>query len=68
MSQSMPLSHAHSALGDLVSQFHNEMLRRGIKEMPAKDWAEEFRGWIDAYEFERKYEETLKWLSKEMPE
>jgi len=59
----MPLAHAHDALGDLVSQFHNEMLRQGIKEMPARKWVEEFRSWIDAYDFERQYAETLKSLS-----
>ena len=55
----MPLDHAHDALGDLVRQFHNEMLRRGVKEMPAREWANEFRGWIDSYDFERQYQETL---------
>jgi hypothetical protein len=55
----MPLAHACDALGDLAMQFHNEMLRRGIKEMPARQWASEFRSWIDAYDFERQYKQAL---------
>jgi len=60
----VPLSHAYDALGDLVSRFHNDMLRAGVKELPAKEWAEKFRSWIDAYDFERQYEDTLKWSSE----
>lgn len=58
----MPLAHAHDALGDQVSRFHNDCLRRGITELPPREWVEEFRSWLDAYEFERQYAETLKWL------
>ncbi len=60
----MSLAHAHDALADLPTDFHNFMLRSGIKELPAKQWAEEFRSWIDVYEFERRYIETLKHLSR----
>lgn len=60
----MPLDHAHDALGDMVSQFHNYMLRRGIKELPPMEWVEEFRSWLDPYDFERRYAETLKWLAE----
>ncbi len=59
----MSLAQATDGLDDLVIQFHNEMLRRGVKEMPAREWAEEFRSWINPYDFERQYQETLKWLS-----
>ncbi len=51
----MPLDHAYDALSDLVRQFHNRMRRQGIKEMPATEWADEFRAWIDVYDFERQY-------------
>ncbi len=62
--QQMPLDHAHDALGDMVSQFHNHMLRRGIKVLPAREWAEEFRSWLNAYDFERQYTARLKWLGE----
>ena len=61
----MPLAHAHDALGDFVSRFHNEMLRRGIKEMTARQWGEEFRSWFSVYEFEDHYEDVCKWLAAE---
>jgi hypothetical protein len=61
----MPLAHAHDALGDQVRQFHNEMLHRGVKELPAREWVDEFRSWLDKYKFEQQYAETLKWLKEE---
>jgi len=56
----MPLAHACDALRDYVTQFHNDMLRRGIKELPPSEWIEEFRSWLNRYDFERQYAETLK--------
>lgn len=60
----MPLSHAHDALSDLVSRFHNDMLRRGTTELLPRDWVEEFRVWLDPYGFEADYESTKKWLAE----
>ena len=60
----MPLEHAHDALGDCVSRFHNEMLRRGIKQLPSRKWVEEFRSFLDACEFERDYREISEFLAK----
>lgn len=57
-----PLADAHDSLSDRVSQFHNDMLRQGVREMSPREWVENFCGWLDAYEFERQYKETLKWL------
>ncbi len=53
----MSLAYAHDALSEQVSQFHNEMLGRGIKELPAREWVDEFRSWLDKYEFERQHAE-----------
>lgn len=63
----MPLAHAHDALADEVSHFHNDCLRRGIVELSPKQWVDEFRLWLDGYEFERQYAETLKWLDATPP-
>lgn len=59
----MSLAHAHDALCDAVADFHNMMNRDGVKELPAHRWVEEFRSWLDAYDFERRYVETLKFLA-----
>ena len=62
----MSLAEATDVLGDFVVRFHNEMLRGGVKELPAREWAERFRDWRDAYEFERHHEETTKWLTADI--
>jgi hypothetical protein len=59
----MTLDHAHDALSDCVSQFYNNMLRLGVKELSPQQWIKEFRSWLDPYSFERDYEETAKWLA-----
>jgi hypothetical protein len=60
----MPLDHAHDALGNCVSQFYNDMLRQGVKELAPRQWVEEFRSWLDEYSFERDYERTKERLAK----
>lgn len=60
----MSLDHAHDALGDCVMRFHNEMLHQGVKELPPREWGEAFRSWLYSYDFEREYEQTLKWLAE----
>ena len=60
----MSLANATDALGDFVVRFHNEMLRAKVKELPAREWAEEFRSCLDADEFERHHKETREWLAK----
>lgn len=59
----MPLAHAHDALSDCVSQFHNHMLSQGTRELSPRQWVEEFRAWLDPYSFEDEYERTKKWLA-----
>lgn len=60
----IPLAHAHDALSDCVDQFHNEMLRRGIKELPPDEWAKEFRDWLLDFDMERHYYEVRRWLDE----
>lgn len=59
----MPLGHAHDALSDCVSQFHNDMLRQGVKTLPPREWVEKFLVWLDPRSFEREYERTTQWLA-----
>ena len=61
----VPLDHAYDALSELVSHFRNEMLRRGIRELPAREWAESFRDWIDPYEFEEDYGRLMEFFANE---
>lgn len=63
----MSLEHAHDGLSDAVMNFYNDMLRRGTREMTPREWAEEFRSWLDGYKFEREYKETLAFLSEHFP-
>jgi len=42
----MSLAEVADALSDLVRQFHNDMLRQGVKQRAPKEWLEEFRSWL----------------------
>lgn len=64
MAALMPLDHAREELEWVVMDFRNEMLRRGFKELPPREWVEEFRSWLNAADFEREYEERQKWLAE----
>ncbi len=56
----MSLDHAQDELERAVLDFRAEMLHCGIKELPPREWVEEFRSWLDAADFEREYEENQK--------
>jgi hypothetical protein len=61
----MSLAEAHDALSDQARLFHNEMIRRGVKEMSAEEWMEEFRSWLPhGREFAFHYAATLKFLEE----
>lgn len=64
MAAMMPLAHAQDELEKAVLRFHNEMQRRGIKELPPREWAVHFRIWFDEDAFAREHEETLRWLAE----
>jgi hypothetical protein len=58
----MTLAHAHDALGDQVTRFHNDMLHEGTKELTPREWALRFKSWFNEYDFERDYIATIKWI------
>lgn len=62
--KTISLVDAEGALSQLSTDFHNEMLHRGLAEMTPRQWAEAFISWIDPYEFERRYWDTEEWLRK----
>lgn len=59
----MTLDQANDALEDAVMRFHNEMVRRGVKEMLPTQWARSFQDWFDPYEFEKDWKRTEEWLA-----
>lgn len=64
----MPLADAHDALGDLVTRFHNDMVRVGIKELRPSEWLDQFRSYLTGVDLDRDYAATLKWLAEFAPE
>jgi len=60
----MPLAHARDALSDCVDKFHNEMLRRGVTELPPDKWVDEFRDWLPGFDMDRHYAEVRRWLDE----
>jgi hypothetical protein len=50
----MTVIEAYEELEDMVRLFHNERLRAGPREQTPREWARDFRSWLDEYEFERR--------------
>ena len=55
----MPIDRMYDALCDEVTHFRNEMLRRGVKSAEPEKWINEFLHWLDEWDFECRYAETL---------